>query len=137
MVLVAAERAFYEASAQVIPVLLLVLAVEMARYQTPPQEPLRAVYAFLFVVFGMVVAELAALIALAADADSFPLRMFTALGIGIGLSIVFVRAGLLVHENLRKTVSKEVADRFEFRITVASIAVLSLATLALIIAASS
>ena len=119
MIVTAAQQSFYEASAQVIPVLLLVLAVEMARYRAP-REPVWVAYSFLGGVLGMILGEVAALAALAEGSDSFVTASFTAGGIGIGVNAVFMRAGLLTRDNLRIEHSAAVADRFEFVITLVS-----------------
>jgi hypothetical protein len=116
MVVTAAEQSFYEASAQVIPVLLLVLAIELVRYRAP-REPVWVAYTFMGTVLGMILGEVAALAALAEGSDSFFTASFTAGGIGVGVNAVFMRAGLLARDNLRIEQSAAVADRFEFVIT--------------------
>ena len=119
MVVIAAQQSFYEASAQVIPVLLLVLALELVRYRAP-REPLWVAYSFLGTVLGMILGEVAALAALAEGSDSFLTASLTSGGIGIGVNAVFMRAGLLTRDNLRIEQSATVAERFEFVITLVS-----------------
>lgn len=122
MVVIAAQQSFYEASAQVIPILLLVLAFELVRYRVQ-QETLVMAYAFVVLVLGMIAGEVAALTALASGHDSFLSAGLASFGIGTGVSAVLMRAGLLARDGLEPTQPKEVVDRFELIIKILAVTV--------------
>ena len=123
MIVATASQDFYAASAQVIPVLLLVLAFELVRYRQP-QEPLFVAYSFMGSVLGMIFGEVAALGALAAGTGTHLTAAMTSLGLATGLSVVFIRAGLLAGDNLRKERSTAVAERFTLVTTIGGIVVM-------------
>lgn len=135
MILAAAPPTFYGTAAQVIPVLLLVLAVDLARYRSP-EEPLWIAYSFMGSVLWMVLGEAAAMVVLASGGSSYLSALLVASAIAIGLGVVFMRAGLLARDNLWTEQSKEVAKRFELVVAVASCVLMLGVGTALLLAAS-
>ena len=131
MVVIAAQQSFYEAAAQVIPILLLVLAFELVRYRVQ-QETLVMAYAFVALVLGMIAGEVAALTALASGHDSSLSAGLASFGIGTGVSAVLMRAGLLARDGLEPTQPKEVVDRFELVIKILAIMVALVVTVILV-----
>jgi hypothetical protein len=100
---------FYEAAAQVIPVLLLVMAFGESRLRV--SNPKRATYAdayyilagFLIVVFG----EVAALRVLLMNDDGGGLHALTVAGIAYGLMFIVFRFGFQTMADMRRKPGEE------------------------------
>lgn len=83
------DRSYYEAVAQVIPILLLAMAIGEARVRIRDTVSLRsAVLGVLFIGAVLVAAEVAALRVLMAGEGSRIAKDLTALGLGVGLAWV-------------------------------------------------
>jgi ABC-type nickel/cobalt efflux system permease component RcnA len=96
-----ANRAFYEAAAQVIPVLLLAAAVGESRIKVRRQVTARSAIGFIFLIAGAICAgELAALRALATGDDSQVLLALAALSLGLGLGLVVQYLGLAAYRDI-------------------------------------
>ena len=85
------DQGFYEVTAQVIPVLLLVVSVGEFRMRKSRPEPLWVIYGIFMLLLLVLAGEIAALSALAQQASSRWINFFIASSIGIGLSYIFFR----------------------------------------------
>jgi hypothetical protein len=110
--LATAHLGFYEAAAQVIPVLLLVMAFGETRLRV--DMPKRANYSdAYFVLAGFLVVitgEVAALRVLATGQDDGGLHSLTASGLALGLSFILYRFAFLTMRDLRKKPGEESTD---------------------------
>lgn len=85
------DPGFYEVTAQVIPVLLLVMSVGEFRMRKSKREPLWVIYGIFILLLLVLAGEIAALAALARRASSRETNFLVASSIGIGLSYIFFR----------------------------------------------
>ncbi len=85
------DQGFYEVTAQVIPVLLIVMSIGEFRLRKSKREPLWVIYANFFLLFLVLAGEIAALAALARQTSSREINFLVASSIGIGLSYIFFR----------------------------------------------
>ena len=103
---------FYEAAAQVIPVLLLVMAFGETRLRV--DMPKRANYSDAYYVLAgflvVIMGEIAALRALATGHDDGELHSLTAGGLALGLSFILYRFAFLTMHDLRKKPGEESID---------------------------
>lgn len=89
MLVAVSDKSYYEAVAQIIPILLLTMAIGEARVRVRDTVSLRkAVLGVLFIGVVLVAAEVAALRALMAGEGSRIAKDLTALGLGVGLAWV-------------------------------------------------
>lgn len=134
MVTIAAQQSFYEAAAQVIPILLLVLAFEIVRYRVQ-EEILGVAYSFLVLVLGMIFGEVAALAVLASGHGGIVAATITSFGLGAGIGAVFFRGGLLARDGLRSTTHpKKVVKQFENVVKLLTVALVLGTTMTLVVA---
>lgn len=104
--ILAAQESFYEAAAQVIPVLLLVMAVGEAGLRPRKSEPAwTGVLAVLTVVI-IIIGEIVALGVLSSGEESRATRFLTAQSIGMGLSFIVFRFALSLADD-QKSASGE------------------------------
>lgn len=100
VLVVAASQAFYEAATQVIPVLLLVLAIGEGRVirtdTKQPEEWLGTALVAVFAIGVLVLGELCALKALARGGDSYVLHGATVMALVYGFTFVFAQAVKLI-----------------------------------------
>jgi hypothetical protein len=106
-VIVAAQESFYEAAAQVIPVLLLVLAVGEASLRPRLSEPSEVSYMAIFTLVFMALGEVVTLGALASGEAGTWAQFFTSASIGIGLGFLIFRFSLLVWEEQKRVPRQE------------------------------
>lgn len=99
---IALQMQFYEAAAQVIPVLLLVMAVGESSLRPRRTEPRWASYLALAMVFFIVIGEIVALGVLASGEEGRLSRSLTAQSIGMGLSFIVFRFALSLWEDSKK-----------------------------------
>jgi hypothetical protein len=87
MLLTVDDRSYYEAIAQIIPILFLTMAIGEARVRIRDTVSLRsAVLGVLFIGVVLVAAEVAALRVLTSGSSSRVAKDLTALGLGIGFA---------------------------------------------------
>ncbi len=83
------DRSYYEAAAQIIPILLLTMAIGEAKVRIRDTVSLRnAVLGALFIGIVLVAGEVAAIRVLMTDEGSRVAKDLTALGLGVGLAWV-------------------------------------------------
>lgn len=105
------DRSYYEAIAQIIPILFLTMAVGEARVRVRDSVSLRgAVLGVLFIGFLLVAAEVAALRVLIAGHGSRIARDLTGLGVGVGIAWVVRTLAIGVSRDRTETDGELPAD---------------------------